>query len=158
MPSTITVRNPYDGSEVGTVPAGTAADVDKAVQQAEEARTKHPLPTWRRAEILDQTSDLISERREDLARTIVRETAKPISTARMEAARALSTIGFAAIEGRKLAGEILPMEGSMIGEGKIAYTTHVPIGVVGAISPFNFPLNLVAHKVALPSPPGVQSC
>ena len=89
-----------------------------------------------------------SERTEDLARIIATESAKPIKTARVEAQRAVSTFTFAAVAARTLAGDVVPMDASAAGDGKLAFTLRVPIGVVGAISPFNFPLNLVAHKLA----------
>src|SRR5207245_289727 len=88
------------------------------------------------------------ERIEDFARTLAAEAAKPIKTARVEATRAVGTFTFAATEARKLAGEMVPVEASEVGAGKLAFTLRVPVGVVAAISPFNFPLNLVAHKVA----------
>ena len=83
-----------------------------------------------------------------MARTICAEAGKPIRTARVEASRAVSTYTFAAVEARKLAGDVVPMDASEAGEGKIAFTLRRPIGVIGAISPFNFPCNLVAHKLA----------
>src|SRR5207302_4715514 len=85
---------------------------------------------------------------EEFARTIAAEAAKPLKTARVEAQRAVSTFTFAAVEARKLAGDMVPIEAADVGEGKLAFTLPVPIGVIGAISPFNFPLNLVAHKLA----------
>ena len=85
---------------------------------------------------------------EEAARTISAEAGKPMKAARVEAARAASTFTFAAVEARKLAGEVVPMDASPAGEGKLAFTLRLPIGIVGAISPFNFPLNLVAHKIA----------
>ena len=91
---------------------------------------------------------LLAERREEFARIIAAEAAKPIKTARVEAERAVGTFQFAAAEARKLAGEMVPLDAAAPGEGKLGFTLRVPIGVVGAISPFNFPLNLVAHKVA----------
>ena len=147
MSETMTIRSPYDGSHVGDVPAMTVADVDQAVRKADNASKNHPLPAWHRAEILTLASDMIARRREELAEVIAREAAKPLATARHEAARAISTLGFAGVEARRLNGEVIPMEGSMLGDGKLAYTNRVPVGVVGAITPFNFPLNLVAHKV-----------
>src|SRR5207237_3875521 len=87
-------------------------------------------------------------RLDEFARTIAAEAAKPLKTARVEAERAVSTFTFSAVEARTLAGEMVPMEASGVGEGKLAFTLRVPIGVIGAISPFNFPLNLVAHKLA----------
>ncbi len=90
----------------------------------------------------------LDERTEDFARIIAGEAAKPLKTARIEAQRAVSTFTFAAVAARTLAGDLVPMDASDAGEGKLAFTLRVPIGVVGGISPFNFPLNLVAHKVA----------
>ena len=107
-----------------------------------------PLPPWKRAEILDRAARLLGERTEEFARIIAEEAAKPIKTARVEANRAVSTFTFAATEARRLAGEMVPLEAADVGEGKLGFTLRVPVGVVGAISPFNFPLNLVAHKLA----------
>jgi acyl-CoA reductase-like NAD-dependent aldehyde dehydrogenase len=144
----IVVESPFDGHEIGRVPACGPAEVDRAVAAAVAARIESPLPQWRRAEILDTAARLLADRTEELARIIAEESAKPIKTARVEAKRAVSTFTFAAAAARDLAGEMIPMESADVGEGKLAFTLRVPIGVVGAISPFNFPLNLVAHKVA----------
>jgi len=143
----IEVRSPFDQSLIGTIPACTADDVDRAVRSARSALAS-PLSQWRRAEILDTAARLLAERRDEFAEIISREVAKPIRTARVEAERAVSTFQFAAAEARTLAGEMVPLDAASTGEGKLGFTVRVPIGVVGAISPFNFPLNLVAHKVA----------
>jgi acyl-CoA reductase-like NAD-dependent aldehyde dehydrogenase len=90
----------------------------------------------------------LGKRQDEVARLISDEAGKPMKAARVEAARAMSTYTFAAVEARKLAGEMVPMDAAQAGEGKLAFTLRRPIGVVGAISPFNFPLNLVAHKLA----------
>ena len=145
---TITVQSPYNGGVLGEVPACTEQDVDRAVAAARAALAAGPLPLWKRAEVLDNAARLLTERREDFARIIAGEAAKPIKTARVEAERASGTFSFAAAEARKLAGEMIPMDAGAAGEGKLGFTLRVPIGVVGAIAPFNFPLNLVAHKVA----------
>jgi acyl-CoA reductase-like NAD-dependent aldehyde dehydrogenase len=145
---TIAVHSPYDGSVLGEVPACTAADVDRAVASAKAALAAGPLPLWKRAAVLDAAARLLAERREEFARIIAAEAAKPIKTARVEAERASGTFLFAATEARKLAGEMVPLDAAAPGEGKLGFTLRVPIGVVGAIAPFNFPLNLVAHKVA----------
>jgi acyl-CoA reductase-like NAD-dependent aldehyde dehydrogenase len=145
---TIAVQSPYDGSVLGEVPACTAADVDRAVASAKAALAAGPLPLWKRAAVLDAAARLLAERREEFARIIAAEAAKPIKTARVEAERASGTFQFAATEARKLAGEMVPLDAAAPGEGKLGFTLRVPIGVVGAIAPFNFPLNLVAHKVA----------
>lgn len=144
----ITVTSPYDGHELGRVPACTAADVDRAVAAAKETMAGGPLPQWQRAEILDTAARLIRERHEDFARTIAEEAAKPLKTARAEVDRAIETFRFAAAEARTLAGDVVPLEATPSGAGKLGFTLRVPIGVVGAIAPFNFPLNLVAHKLA----------
>ena len=144
----IVVRSPYDGSEVGQVPRCSAADVDKAVAAALAAHEAGPLPPWRRAEILDAAARLLADRTEDFARTIAAESAKPLKAARAEAKRAVSTFTFAAVEARRLTGDMVPIDAAEVGEGRLAFTLRVPVGVVGAISPFNFPLNLVAHKLA----------
>ncbi|MGZ8734819.1 MAG: aldehyde dehydrogenase family protein [Acidimicrobiia bacterium] len=144
---TIVVRSPYDDQEVGVVPAAGPAEVEQAVAAA-RATLADPLPAWRRAEILDAAARLLAERTEEFARVIAAEAAKPMKTARVEAKRAVSTFTFAAVEARTLAGEMIAMDASDVGVGKLGFTLRVPIGVVGAISPFNFPLNLVAHKIA----------
>ena len=107
-----------------------------------------PLPAHERAAILDRTAKLVDERADEIARTISAEAGKPMKAARIEVGRAQSTFTMAAVEARKLAGDVVPMDASPAGSGKLALTLRMPIGVVGAISPFNFPFNLVAHKVA----------
>jgi acyl-CoA reductase-like NAD-dependent aldehyde dehydrogenase len=141
------VRSPYSGDVVGRVAKGGAAEARRAVDAAAKA-LESPLPAHKRAEILVKVAGLIGRRHEDVARTISDESGKPIKTARVEASRAMSTYTFAAVEARKLAGEMVPMDAAQAGEGKLGFTVRKPIGVVGAISPFNFPCNLVAHKLA----------
>jgi acyl-CoA reductase-like NAD-dependent aldehyde dehydrogenase len=143
----IEVRSPYSGELVGRVPKGGAAEARSALDAAARA-LEEPLPAHERARILDTTARLLDERREEAARTISAEAGKPMKAARVEAQRAVSTYTFAAVEARKLAGEMVPMDASPAGGGKLAFTLRLPIGIVGAISPFNFPLNLVAHKIA----------
>ncbi len=149
----IVVRSPYDGGEVGRVPACGADEVDRAVaaaagRLAAAASGADPLPAHERAAILDRAAALLDERREQFARTIAAEAAKPLKTARVEAQRAVDTFRFSAAEARTLAGDVVPLDASAPGQGKLGITLRVPVGVVGAISPFNFPLNLVSHKVA----------
>src|SRR6478736_3412658 len=143
----IEVRSPYSGEVVGRAPKSGAADARQAIDAASRA-LESPLPAHERAAILDRVASLLRERREDMARTICAEAGKPIKTARVEASRAVSTYTFAAVEARKLAGDVVPMDASEAGEGKVAFTLRRPIGIIGAISPFNFPCNLVAHKLA----------
>jgi acyl-CoA reductase-like NAD-dependent aldehyde dehydrogenase len=141
------VLSPYDSSLVGRVAKGGAAEAQRAVDAAARAM-EDPLVAHERAAILDRTAHLVDERSEEIARTISSEAGKPMKAARVEVARAMSTFTMAAVEARKLAGDVVPMDASPAGVGKLAVTLRVPIGVVGAISPFNFPFNLVAHKVA----------
>src|SRR5437764_9042818 len=143
----VEVHSPYNGEVVGRAPKSRADDARRAVDAA--ARTlESPLPAHERAAILDRVAALLRERQEDMAQTICAEAGKPIKAARVEASRAVSTYTFAAVEARKLTGDVVPMEASEAGVGKIAFTLRRPIGVIGAISPFNFPCNLVAHKLA----------
>jgi acyl-CoA reductase-like NAD-dependent aldehyde dehydrogenase len=145
---TITVTSPFNGAVIGVIPECTPADVDRAVAAARTALASGPLPLWKRADILDKAAERLSARLEEFAQIISAEAAKPIKTARVEAMRAVGTFKFAAAEARKLSGEVIPLDAMSGGEGKIGFTLRVPIGVVGAISPFNFPLNLVVHKLA----------
>jgi acyl-CoA reductase-like NAD-dependent aldehyde dehydrogenase len=141
------VRSPFSGDLVGRIARGGAAEARSAVDAA-AAAMEEPLPAHERARILDRVATLLEERAEEAAQTISAEAGKPIKAARVEARRAVSTYTFAALEARRLAGEVVPMDGSPAGEGKLGLTLRLPIGIVGAISPFNFPLNLVAHKIA----------
>jgi acyl-CoA reductase-like NAD-dependent aldehyde dehydrogenase len=141
------VRSPFSGDLVGRIAAGGTAEAQRALDAAERALLS-PLPAHQRAAILDRTAKLLEERHDEAARIISSEAGKPMKAARVEAQRAVSTFTFAAVEARKLAGEVVPMDASPAGAGKLALTLRLPIGIVGAISPFNFPLNLVAHKVA----------
>jgi acyl-CoA reductase-like NAD-dependent aldehyde dehydrogenase len=141
------VRSPYSGDVVGRVVKAGADETRRAIDAAEGAM-REPLPAHKRAEILVRVAGALGRRHEEAARLISDEAGKPLKAARVEAARAMSTYTFAAVEARKLAGEMVPMDAAQAGEGKLAFTLRRPIGVVGAISPFNFPLNLVAHKIA----------
>jgi acyl-CoA reductase-like NAD-dependent aldehyde dehydrogenase len=141
------VRSPYSGEVVGRVAKASPDDTRRAIDAAEEAM-REPLPAHRRAEILVRVAGYLGRRHEEAAQTICSEAGKPLKAARVEAARAMSTYTFAAVEARKLAGDVVPMDASQAGDGKLAFTLRRPIGVIAAISPFNFPLNLVAHKIA----------
>jgi acyl-CoA reductase-like NAD-dependent aldehyde dehydrogenase len=143
----IDVASPFSGETVGRVAKAGADETRRAIDAA-EAAMREPLPAHKRAEILVRVAGLLGRRHDEVARTISDEAGKPMKAARVEARRAMSTYTFAAVEARKLAGEMVPMDASQAGEGKLAFTLRRPIGVVGAISPFNFPLNLVAHKLA----------
>jgi acyl-CoA reductase-like NAD-dependent aldehyde dehydrogenase len=143
----IDIRSPYSGDVVGRVGKAGASETCQALDAAEKAM-RDPLPAHKRAEILVKVAAALGRRQDEVARIISDEAGKPMKAARVEAQRAMSTYTFAAVEARKLAGEIVPMDAAQAGAGKLAFTLRQPIGIVGAISPFNFPLNLVAHKLA----------
>ncbi len=146
----IVVRSPYDRHEVGRVAAGTTTDLDRAVATALERHRAGALPAHERAAILDRAALRLAEPEvaERFARSIATEAAKPITTARVEAARAVDTLRFSAAVARTSTGDMVPLDASSAGENKLGFVLRVPVGVVAAISPFNFPLNLVVHKVA----------
>ena len=141
------VRSPYDGTPVGRVAQGDAALVDRAVRAAQQAFESADFPQQARAEVLDRAAGLVRERVDELGLAIAAEAGKPLKTANIEAQRCVDTLIFSAVEARKLTGGTVPMEASASGAGKLGVLMRVPFGVVGAISPFNFPLNLVAHKL-----------
>jgi acyl-CoA reductase-like NAD-dependent aldehyde dehydrogenase len=141
------VRSPYDGSVVGRVAQADEALVERAIEAAHEAFLTADFPQHARAKVLDRAAELVAERRDELAATIAAEAGKPIKTARVEAERCVSTLEFSSVEARKLTGGTVPMDAAAAGAGKVGIMLRVPYGVVGAISPFNFPLNLVAHKL-----------
>lgn len=141
------VRSPYDGALVARVARAGADETRRALDAAARAM-ESPLAAHRRAEILVRVAGALGRRADEAARQIAAEAGKPLKTARVEVARAMSTYTMAAVQARTLTGEMVPMDASQAGEGKLAFTMRRPIGIVGAISPFNFPLNLVAHKIA----------
>jgi acyl-CoA reductase-like NAD-dependent aldehyde dehydrogenase len=141
------VRSPYDDTLIGRVPKADASYVTKAIDAAQAAFEAGGFPQHARAAVLDRAAHIVKEREDDLTATIAAEAGKPIKTARVEAQRCVGTLAFASVEARKLAGEVIPMEAGEAGVGKFGFSLRLPVGVVGAISPFNFPLNLVAHKL-----------
>ena len=142
------VIHPYDGTVLDTVPTGTAADITAAVDGLEQGATiMRALPTHRRVEILRRTAQLMAEQQEEIARLISREEGKVLAEGRIEAGRAVETIDLSADAARDLHGETVPLDATPGGVGKVGFTLRVPCGIVAAITPFNFPLNLVAHKV-----------
>lgn len=144
----IEVRNPFDGTVVDTVPKARAEDVEQALAGAMAgAAIMRDLPGYDRFGILRKTADLMRARLDKLARTISLEEGKILAEGKLEAERAIETIELSAEEAKRLSGEVLPLDGAPGGAGKLGFTLRVPCGVVAAITPFNFPLNLVAHKV-----------
>ena len=144
----IDVTNPYDGSLVDTVPRGTAEDIDRAIQIAQKGyEINRDLPVHRRISILKKTAEIMQERFEDLAKTIATEGSKTIREARKEVGRAINTITISAEEARRINGETIPFDSAEGSENRVGYYYRFPIGIIGAITPFNDPLNLVAHKL-----------
>ncbi len=147
-PNLIKVMNPFDQSVVDTVPAADSGDVDEALAGAVEgAKIMAKIPAYDRAQILRKTTDLMLARSEDFARTISSEEGKILAEARFEATRAAEIIQLSAEEAKRLTGEVLPLDAAPGGAGRLGFTLRVPCGVVVAITPFNFPLHLVCHKV-----------
>lgn len=143
------VKNKYDGSTVGILLTASREDLDRAIHAAERAEERMAeMPAHKRAEILLKTAALLRERSDDMAKTIAAEAGKALKFARAEVDRAISTFTIAAEEAKRLHGETVPLDAVPAGEGYFGFWTRRPVGVIAAISPFNFPLNLVAHKVA----------
>jgi len=143
------VKNKYNDATVGILPIASQDDLDRAIDAAERAKdVMSDMPAYKRAEILLKTAALIKERSDDLAKTIAAEAGKALKFARAEVDRAVSTFTIAAEEAKRLHGETIPLDAVPAGEGYFGFWMRRPVGVIAAISPFNFPLNLVAHKVA----------
>lgn len=142
----VEVHNPYDGKTVGTFGIATAEDTTRAVDAAHRAFTEGLSPHLR-AEALERARDVVERRYEEFARTLSLESGKPITAARQEIDRGLTTLRLSADEARRLPGEAVQLDGFATGAGLVAMTVPEPRGVVAAITPFNFPLNLVLHKV-----------
>lgn len=143
------VKNKYNGEIVGVLPTARKEDLDTALAAAERAEdVMADMPAHKRASILLRTAELMRERSEDLAKTVAAEAGKALKFARAEVDRAASVFTIAAEEAKRLHGETIPLDAVPSGEGYFGYWTRRPVGVIAAISPFNFPLNLVAHKVA----------
>ena len=145
---TIDVRNPFDETVIDTVPRGTPADVDSALSGlVEGAAIMRRSTGYERYQILLKASQLMTQRLEELARLISAEEGKVLAESRIEVQRARETLELSAEEAKRLSGEVLPLDGASTGRGKLGFTLRVPCGIVAAITPFNFPLNLVVHKV-----------
>lgn len=146
--SAYAVRSPYSGETVDEVPAATAADVDLALASAVlGARDMAAMPAWQRADILNKAADLLAQSVEEFADLISRESGKPLSESRGEASRGADLLRLCAFEGSQVRGEVLPLDAQRGASGKMGLTMRVPCGVVVAITPFNFPLLLVLHKI-----------
>jgi len=147
-PEKIDVRNPYDNSLIDTVPKGTAQDVKAAIDAAVLGyHVNKNLPTHTRVDILYKTAQYVQDRFEDFAKTIASEGSKTIREARKEVSRCINTITLSAEEARRISGETIPFDSVPGSENRTGYYYRFPIGVIAAITPFNDPLNLVAHKL-----------
>jgi acyl-CoA reductase-like NAD-dependent aldehyde dehydrogenase len=146
---TVTIHNPYDGSIVAEVGQADSADADRAYVLAQQAfLATRQLSSWQRAAILHGVVDRLVEETVHVARLIVLEAGKPIVDARNEVARAIQTFRVAAEEAKRIGGEVTPADWTPGTEGRVALSRRFPIGTILGITPFNFPVNLVAHKLA----------
>lgn len=143
---TYTVHHKYTGEVLAKVAEADRGIVDKAVASAEASRQK-PLSVQHRAEILEKAANLLGAHAEDLALTMAKEAGKPLKDARVEVSRGQQTLHYSGVAARTLHGEEIPVRGNPGSESRVAVTFRKPYGVVLAITPFNFPLNLVLHKV-----------
>jgi acyl-CoA reductase-like NAD-dependent aldehyde dehydrogenase len=143
------ILSPYDNSVVGHAPDHSEADVRAAITRA-AAQQAHmsAMPAHQRGTILNTAATIIRDNLAPLATLMAQESGKPMRYARAEVTRAAETFVFAADEARRLHGETIPLDAAVGGVGRMGYYVRVPIGVIAAITPFNFPLNLVSHKVA----------
>tara|TARA_B100000902_G_scaffold197236_1_gene188302 strand:- start:4810 stop:6219 length:1410 start_codon:yes stop_codon:yes gene_type:complete len=142
------VLNPYDGSVIDTVPSASPKEITIAIDGlVNGAKTMRQMPSFRRVEILRKTANLIREHQKELGVLISTEEGKVLSESHIEVSRAAETIDLSADEARRMNGETVPLDSTPSGVGKLGLTLRVPCGIVAAITPFNFPLNLVAHKV-----------
>lgn len=148
-PDTLTIRSPVTGEIVGEAAKAGPDELERAVQAAVQGfETTRKLSSMKRSEILQRAAAGIARRKEELARTITLENAKPIKLSRGEVDRALATFTIAAEEAKRIGGELLPLDLDAPSEGRVGITRRFPLGPILAITPFNFPLNLAAHKVA----------
>jgi acyl-CoA reductase-like NAD-dependent aldehyde dehydrogenase len=146
---TYEIRSPYDDTLVAVVHRAGAREIEAAIAGAVRAfETTRKLPSWKRSAILAGIADRIEAAKDDFARTIALEAGKPVKTARIEAERAAFTFRVAAEETKRIYGEIVPLDWIPGNEGRVAHVRRIPLGPIAGISPFNFPINLVAHKVA----------
>jgi acyl-CoA reductase-like NAD-dependent aldehyde dehydrogenase len=143
------VRSPYDGHPVALVRRAGPVEVEDAIVRAARSfRETRKLPSWRRAEVLEAVSTDLTARKDEFARRMALEGGKPVKTARIEVERAAFTFKIAAEEAKRIYGEVVPLDWIPGTEGRVAQVRRVPLGPVAGITPFNFPLMLVAHKVA----------
>lgn len=142
------LRSPYTEEIIAEIPIATTEDVEQAIIAAEQAKkVMAKMPAFERANILEQLARKLEERGDEAAKIIALESAKPYTTAKAEVDRTVETYKFAAEEAKRIHGETIPLDAARGGVNRLGYTVREPIGIIGAITPFNFPMNLVAHKV-----------
>jgi glyceraldehyde-3-phosphate dehydrogenase (NADP+) len=147
-PEKIQVKNPFNGTVIDSVPKAAAADAERAVATLVSGATAmRNMPAYDRSQILRRAAVLMQAREKDLGRTISSEEGKILAEGIFEASRARETIDLSADEAKRIDSEVVPLDGAPGAKGKFGFTIRVPCGIVAAITPFNFPLNLVAHKV-----------
>ncbi len=146
-PKKIEVLNPQDEKVIDTVPTADASDVEKAYKSAEEgAKIMRKLSTYERYDILKKTAELLDAKLEDFSQTIALEGVKTIREARKEAERAVNTLTYAAEEAKRIEGEIIHIDADYRKDNRFGYWLREPVGIVLAITPYNDPLNMIAHK------------
>ncbi|MGG3471046.1 aldehyde dehydrogenase family protein [Neobacillus pocheonensis] len=144
------VRSPYNGEVVGSVDFATEEDLLLAIETAGQVfeKTMKKMPAHERSTILRKSADLLESKGGEFAQLLCQEAGKPIRDAQGEVGRAIQVLRFASEEAKRNDGELIKMDSAVGGEGRIGFAKRVPVGVVAAITPFNFPLNLVLHKLA----------
>ncbi|MFZ0371268.1 MAG: aldehyde dehydrogenase family protein, partial [Halobacillus sp.] len=142
------VLNKYTQETYAEVAKASEKEVNQAVEAAQKAFNNNQMSPYKRYEILKRVSELLLENKEELAQNMTMEAGKPLKQTRTEIDRASQTVELSAEEAKRVHGEGVPVEAAPGSENRMAFTIKVPVGVVGAISPFNFPINLVAHKIA----------
>lgn len=142
------LKSPFTEEKIAEIPIASEEEVEQALAAADRAGSEFSkIPAYQRASILENVANLLNERVDEAAEIISLEAAKPIRAAKEEVLRTVQTYKFSAEEAKRIHGETIPLDAAPGGERRIAYTVRKPIGVIGAITPFNFPMNLVAHKV-----------
>ena len=143
------IKAPYDGHLVGTTYLATETEIEEATQAAKDAfEVTAKLAPYERSSILHKISVGLSDRKEEISRVLSAEAGKPIKSARVEIERSIFTFQYASEEARRITGEIIPLDASAHGAGHTCFVKRVPVGPILGIGPFNFPMNLIAHKVA----------
>ncbi|UOR12375.1 aldehyde dehydrogenase family protein [Halobacillus amylolyticus] len=147
---TLAVHNPYNQEKIADIVLANIEDLNKAIEQSYDTfhSTMKTMPAYQRANILLKTADLLEDRKESFAETIAKEAGKPLKYSRGEVDRAVQVLRFASERAKHIYSEVIPLDAAVGGENRLGFTKRTPLGVVAAITPFNFPLNLSLHKLA----------